>query len=134
MPSPTDPILYNKIKKRVYSQIPKHSAYRSGILTKTYKKEFEKKYKNSKKSKNPYIGSKPNKKTGLSRWFLEDWRNQRGEIGYKYDSDIYRPTRRITKKTPTTMNELTSREIKRARYEKYSTGRVKKFKTYRNNH
>ena len=41
MPKPRDINLYNKVKK-VYKKIPKHSAYRSGILVQTYKKEFKK--------------------------------------------------------------------------------------------
>lgn len=121
---PSDTNLYNKIKKNLWIKYPKHSAYRSGILVKTYKKEFKKKYGN----KNPYQGSKPKRTSGLSRWFLEEWKNQRGEVGYKYRSDIYRPTKRITKKTPTTIKELSKKEINRARKEKYSRGRVKKFK------
>ena len=56
------------------------------------------------------------------------WMNQRGEVGYKYNSDIYRPTVRITKDTPTTFAELTPAEIERAKAEKARTGRVKKFK------
>ena len=40
MPKPRDNNLYNKTKKQVYKRIPKHSAYRSGILVQTYKKNF----------------------------------------------------------------------------------------------
>ena len=36
----TDKILYEKIKKKVYADIPKHSAYRSGILVQKYKDAF----------------------------------------------------------------------------------------------
>lgn len=64
----------------------------------------------------------------MKRWFKEEWVNQRGEVGYKYKNDIYRPSKRITKKTPTTHKELSKRQIKRARKEKYRTGRVKRFK------
>ena len=59
---------------------------------------------------------------------LEKWKNQRGEIGYKNKNDIYRPTVKITKDTPTTLNELTPQEIEKARREKYLEGRVFKFK------
>jgi hypothetical protein len=120
---PRDINLYNKTKKIIYKQIPKHSAYRSGILVKTYKKNFYKKYG---KKKDPYIGKK-NLNKGLGRWFQEDWRNQRGTIGYKYKNDVYRPTKRITKKTPKTFKELSKKEINRARTEKYRTGHVKRF-------
>ena len=65
--------------------------------------------------------------TGLGRWFAERWRNQRGEVGYKYKGDVYRPTRRVNKKTPTTFRELSPRRLSRARSEKKRTGRVSKF-------
>lgn len=121
---PTDMTLYNKVKKELWKKYPKHSAYRSGLLVQKYKKDFNKKY-GTKKS--PYKGNKPSKRSGLSRWFLEDWRNQRGEVGYKYKSDIYRPTKRITKKTPTTMKELSKHRLSKARKEKYKKGRVTRF-------
>ena len=124
MPKPVDMKLYNKIKANVYRDIPKHSAYRSGIVVQKYKKAFSKKYGNKKE---PYHGKKTMKR-GIGRWFKEKWVNQRGKIGYKYKSDIYRPSKRITRKTPTTHGELSRREIKRARSEKRRTGRVKKFK------
>lgn len=123
MPVPRDKKLYKRVKKKVYKQIPKHSAYRSGILVQQYKKSFKKKHGN----KNPYMGKKTKKK-GLSRWFLEKWKNQRGKIGYKYKSDVYRPTHRITKKTPITFSELTKKQLKISRSIKLKKGRVNKFK------
>ena len=123
MPKPKDIKLYNKTKKNIYKKYTKHSAYRSGVLVKTYKQRFSKKY-GSKKS--PYIGKKSVKK-GLKRWFREKWVNQRGETGYRYKNDIYRPTKRITNKTPKTYRELTKKRIKRARQKKYRKGRVYRF-------
>ena len=55
--------------------------------------------------------------SGLNRWFSENWTNQRGETGYKYKSDIYRPNIKITKDTPTTFKELKEKEIEKARQE-----------------
>ena len=124
MPKPKDMKLYNKVKARVYKKIPKHSAYRSGVVVSSYKKAFSKKYG---KRKKPYSG-KRTKKRGLGRWFKEKWVNQRGKVGYKYKSDIYRPSKRITRKTPTTHKELSRKQVKRARSEKRRTGRVKRFK------
>ena len=121
---PVDIKLYNKTKKHIYKKYPQHSAYRSGNLVKTYKKAFAKKYG---VKKQPYIGKKQTKK-GLKRWFDEKWVNQRKEVGYKYKNDIYRPSKRITKKTPKTHKELKNSDIIRARREKYRTGRVKKFR------
>ena len=130
MPEPSDQNLYNKIKKKVYTEIPKHSAYRSGIVVQKYKKSFSQKYGNS---KSPYIGKKTRKR-GISRWFDEKWTNQRGEIGYKNKNDVYRPSIRINKYTPTTFNELNKKQIKRARSEKYRKGRVRKFKKSKKNY
>ena len=123
MSKPRDMILYNQIKSKIYKSIPKHSAYRSGIIVKQYKKSFKKIYGKN----NSYIG-KRTKKKGLSRWFAEKWVNTRGKIGYKYKNDVYRPSRRINKRTPITHKELTKRQIKRSRKEKYKTGRVRRFK------
>ena len=123
---PSDTKLYNQTKKQIYKRIPKHSAYRSGILVQTYKKKFKNKY-GTKKS--PYKGNKTKtEKKGLTRWFKEEWVNQRGEIGYKYKNDIYRPSKRITKKTPLTHKELSKKEINRARTKKYREGRVYRFR------
>lgn len=124
MPEPIDKKLYNKIKKEIYKKIPNHSAYRSGILVKKYKEKFADKYGNK---KSPYKGTRTKKK-GLKRWFDEEWVNQRGEVGYKYKNDIYRPKYRITDKTPTTHEELTKNQIKKARTIKYRKGRVNEFK------
>ena len=41
---------------------------------------------------------------------------------------MYRPTRRITSKTPVTFDELTNKQISRARREKRITRRVKRFR------
>lgn len=119
---PKDTKLYNRIKLRIYDKYPIHSAYRSGLLVKEYKKAYKKKYK----SDDAYTGKKTSKK-GLARWFKEEWKNQRGEVGYKTASDIYRPTIRVTKKTPTTISELSKKQITIARREKKSNGRVSKF-------
>jgi len=120
---PVDQKLYDRIKEKVKNRISKHSAYRSGVIVTEYKEAFKKKY-GSKKS--PYTGTK--NKSGLTRWFKEDWRNQRGEIGYKYKSDVYRPKHRITKKTPTTFKELTKEQINKARKIKRDKGRIANFK------
>lgn len=123
-PQPKDMSLYNKIKKELYKKYPKHSAYRSGLLVKKYKEEFVKQHGTR---KSPYSGKKTQKK-GLKRWFKEKWVNQRGEVGYKYKSDVYRPSKRITSKTPITHNELTNEEVKRARETKYRKGRIYRFR------
>ena len=120
---PKDAKLYESIKNKVYKQITKHSAYRSGILVKEYKKAYLKKYK----SNEAYYGKKTNKQ-GLARWFKEEWKNQRGEVGYKNTNDVYRPTRRVTPKTPLTFNELTKYELTKAKKIKETKGRVYRFR------
>lgn len=108
--------------------MPKHSAYRSGIVVRKYKEAFARKHGRRRK---PYTGPNPAKSktpTGLTRWFAEDWRDEKGKVGYSSKSSIYRPTKRITKKTPTMLGELSEREIRRAKREKARTGRVKKFR------
>lgn len=119
---PTDPKLYLRIKNKIFKKNPKNSAYRSGLIVKEYKAKMKE------KGLKPYTGKKTTK--GLDRWFKEDWKNQRGGTGYKKGAkgDIYRPTKRVSKKTPATFKELSKKEIKSAQKEKAKTGRVKKFK------
>ena len=117
MPEPKNKKLYEEVKNDIYKKHPQHSAYRSGLLVKEYKRRG-----------GTYEG-KENKSSGLNRWFKEKWVNQRGEVGYKNKSDIYRPSVRVNKDTPTTHKELTATQIKKAQKEKKNTGRVKKFDT-----
>ena len=75
-----------------------------------------------------YKGKK-NEQEGLNRWFDEKWTNQRGGSGYKYKSDVHRPTVKVNRNTPTTFKELTKEQIERATEEKRNKGRVNKFDT-----
>jgi hypothetical protein len=88
MPIPINLELYNIVKKeadRIYS---KPSAYKSGYIVKEYKKRG-----------GEYSGKKTN--TGLTRWYKEQWK----DIGNK-SYPVYRPTKRITKDTPLTAEEI----------------------------
>lgn len=123
MSTPSDQVLYKRVKARVYRSIPKHSAYRSGRVVQEYKRAFRRKHGSS---RSPYRGSR-SRSRGLSRWFAEKWRNQRGEVGYRYKSDVYRPTRRVSKRTPKTFRELSRSRLSRARREKSRSGRVSRF-------
>jgi len=120
MPTPKDQILYEKIKQNIHSKY-KPSAYRSGLLVKEYKREYLKKYKND----DAYIGNR--QESNLKKWFDEEWKNQRGKVGYEKTGDIYRPTKKINEKTPITWFELTPAQIKAAQNEKAKSGRVKNF-------
>ena len=114
---PTNPQLYTRIRAVVYKEMPMHSAYRSATLVKRYKE-----------AGGTYVGRKPSEGEGLRRWLKEDWRNQRGEIGYQKKGDVYRPRVRVNDKTPLTFGELTPDEVKRAQREKRNTGKVKAFR------
>ena len=114
MSIPDDPKLYEQVKNEIYKKYPKHSAYRSGLLVKEYKARG-----------GTYSGDK-NKKEGLTAWFAQNWKNQRGETVYEYKSDIYRPTVKVGD-TPKTFAELSKKEIEKARREKARKGRVKRF-------
>ena len=120
---PKDPKLYESVKKKLYISNPVHSAYRSGILVKKYKDSFKRKYGDT---ISPYEGKKP-KTTGLPRWFKEDWKSDTGKYRYTSKSSVYRPTIRVTKKTPLTFSELSPQKIQRAKREKAQKGRVSKF-------
>lgn len=120
-PIPKDEDLYESIKGDIFSR-QKPSAYRSALLVKMYKKKYAELYG----SKDAYYGASPND-DGLTRWFAEDWRNQRGEVGYKYKSDVYRPTRRVSPRTPRTFSEISSDELGVARRTKTTKGRVNRF-------
>ena len=120
--TPADNVLYQKIKKKIFTKNPVNSAYRSGALVKEYKKQFIEKYGSRKL---PYKGI--NKSQGLTRWFQEDWKNQRGGTGYKTKGDIYRPTKVINSKTPKTFKELSKSQIRKSMKKKKSVGRVNKF-------
>ena len=115
MVQPKNKELYEKVEKEIILKYPKHSAYRSGLIVKAYKE-----------AGGTYEGPKP-KNTGLKRWFDEKWTNQRGEIGYKNPTDLYRPSKKITSKTPKTWSELNKKQIEKAKVQKRTKGRVKKF-------
>jgi hypothetical protein len=123
MSTPRDRALYNRVKARVYKSIPRHSAYRSATVVQRYKAAYRQKH-GSRGS--PYSGSK-SKTRGLSRWFAERWRNQRGTVGYSRRGDVYRPTRRVSSKTPKTFRQLSKSRLRRAMREKRSRGRVSRF-------
>jgi hypothetical protein len=120
MSTPSDPGLYEAIKKRVYSKMKTHSAYRSGHVVQEYKKAFALKHG----SKEPYKGATQG---GLKRWFAENWRNESGGIGYDASNTLYRPTVRVSTATPKTWKELTPGAVREAKKEKTKKGRVYRF-------
>lgn len=87
--------LYESVKKEADEKYAKPSAYKSGWIVKTYKERG-----------GTYSGKKTKK--GLTRWYKEDWKDI-GDGPYP----LYRPTKRISKDTPTTASELSASEIKK---------------------
>lgn len=96
MPIIDNPKLYEKAKSIADEKYSKPSAYKSGFIVKTYK-ELGGTYTDDKNPKN------------LKRWFKEDWK----DIGNK-EYPVYRPTKRINKKTPLLPQEINnlSQQIK----------------------
>ncbi len=93
--TPKDPALYEKAKAIVNKSYPKHSAYRSGAYVKKYKEmggEYE---------------DEPDGKRPLARWFKEDWK----DVGNK-EYPVYRPTKRVSKETPLTPEEIDPENLK----------------------
>jgi hypothetical protein len=94
MPIPKDKVLYEKVKKMADTIYKKSSAYKSGYIVQEYKRRGGE-YIDDSKPKN------------LKRWFSERWE----DIGYK-DYPVYRPSVRVSKKTPLTVKEIDPKQLK----------------------
>jgi hypothetical protein len=64
----------------------------------------------------------------LKRWFKEDWQTPKGKKDYSGGENTFRPTKKISKDTPSTWSEVTPAEKKRAQAEKNTKGRVSRYK------
>jgi hypothetical protein len=91
---PTNPQLYQQVKKRADQVYAVPSAYKSGWIVKTYK-SLGGTFRNDHRTRS------------LRRWFQEKW----VDIGHKA-YPVYRPTRRISKKTPLTVSEIDPEQAK----------------------
>lgn len=89
-----NPELYEKVKKIADETYKKPSAYKSGFIVKKYK-ELGGKYSDDQETK------------PLKRWFKEEWK----DIGNE-DYPVYRPTKRISKETPLTIDEIDPKQLK----------------------
>ena len=90
MPIVNDIKLYEKAKKIADDKYSKPSAYKSGFIVKLYKK----------------MGgtySDDGKEKPLARWFKENWTDV-GGLNYP----VYRPTKKISKKTPLIPSEISN--------------------------
>ena len=64
----------------------------------------------------------------LKRWFKEDWRTPSGKKDYSGGESTFRPTKKVSKETPSTWSELSPSEKAAAKKEKAGKGRVSKYK------
>ena len=99
MPTPSNPTLYNKVKRYANSVYSKNSAFKSGFIVKTYKK---------------YGGTyiEDDKPKDLQRWFKEQWTDinpNKTPISYP----VYRPTKIISKDTPLIASEIKPSNLKK---------------------
>jgi hypothetical protein len=94
MPIVDDPKLYEAVKKYAETKYAKHSAYRSGFIVAEYKRRG-----------GTYTDDDQPKK--LREWFNSGW----VDIGGK-QYPVYRPTKRISKHTPLTVQEIDPQNLK----------------------
>lgn len=94
MPLPKDPELYEAVKRFADRVYRKPSAYKSGFIVKKYK-ELGGTYEDDHKTRN------------LKRWFQEEW----ADVGHR-SYPVYRPTRRVNRKTPLTASEIDEENLK----------------------
>ena len=125
---PLDVNLYASVKRNANARfLAKTSVYKSAWIVREYKKRG-----------GMYDSHLlPPRSTGLQRWFREKWvdvsRNDHAPCGRpssksKLAYPLCRPTVRVTKNTPTTLQELSTMQIRRALKHKKdvkSRGRVR---------
>ena len=64
----------------------------------------------------------------LKRWFKEKWETSDGKKDYSDTKEnTFRPTVKVSKKTPKTWKQLSDSEIAAAKKEKKKTGRVSEY-------
>ena len=64
----------------------------------------------------------------LKRWFEEEWETPSGKKDYSKGENTFRPTKKVSKETQATWNELTHAEKARGQKEKNTKGRVSRYK------
>jgi hypothetical protein len=95
MPIIDNPTLYNKVKRKANKIYEKPSAFKSGYIVKEYKRQGGH-YHDDSSPKN------------LKRWYEEKWIDV-GDKSYP----VFRPTKRISKMTPLTVNEINPSNLKK---------------------
>ena len=64
----------------------------------------------------------------LKSWFKEDWRTPSGKKDYSGGENTFRPTKRVSKKTPKRWSQLSEADKNNAKKEKNTKGRVSRYK------
>lgn len=101
MSVPLNKDLYQKARAKadeVYGE--KTSAFKSGYIQQQYKKMGGKYKKQSASSR---------KKNPLAEWFNAQWKNINPD---KKGYPLFRPTRRVSKRTPLTVDEIDPKNLK----------------------
>jgi hypothetical protein len=115
--TPIDKELYEKAKRIIYERYAKPSAYRSGAVIKLYK-QMGGTFKDD------------GEKKKLKQWFKENWQDI-NPMKTKNSYPVYRPTKRVNKSTPLTVQEIDTinliEQIKRKQKIK-GTANLKPFK------
>jgi hypothetical protein len=96
MPIVIDKELYNLVKMYADLIYKKNSAFKSGFIIKTYK-SMGGRYRDD------------NQEKTLKRWFKEKWI----DIGNNKSYPVFRPTRRINKNTPLTVDEIDEDDLRK---------------------
>ena len=94
MPIPQDKALYARVKKEADEKYDKPSAYKSMWIVKTYKQRG-----------GTYLEDGKEKK--LDRWRREKW----VDVAKQDQYPVLRPTKRISKDTPLTVKEISTKEL-----------------------
>jgi hypothetical protein len=101
MPTPKDPELYDKVKKKIMKSYKKNSAFASGAIVKEYKQRG-----------GTYV--EDGKERNLERWFDENWIDVNPLLGITDDNayPVFRPTIKVNNRTPTLVQEIPVKRLK----------------------
>lgn len=99
MPRPLDPKLYERARRAVDRVYKKPSAFRSGAIVKLYKR-LGGRYADDHHPKN------------LARWFKEKWQDV-NPLKTKTSYPVFRPTVRVSSRTPLTVHEVDPSDLRR---------------------
>lgn len=107
MSEPINKKLYNEVKAEADKKYKRHSLYKSGWISKTYQARGGK-----------YKGKKTN---GVSQWMKEEWiqvepfikENKKIKCGVGDKGKACRPSKRVNKDTPMTIQEVIKKHSKK---------------------